>query len=159
MKSKPVKDSITIVSRLMRPTDANLSGLVHGGTILKIVDTIAYICAYRHAGKRVVTASVDKVNFFKPIEIGQLVTFCASVNHTGRTSMEVGVRVESEDLKTGKKIHTNSCYVTMVALDKKGKPTPVPKVVPQTKEEKSRFKEAEQRQVERLKHLNHKRRK
>lgn len=151
MKSKPTKDSITTMSRLMRPANANISGFVHGGDILKLVDIIAYVCSSRHSGKRCVTASIDKVNFLSPIKIGELVNLYASVNYVGKTSMEVGVRVEAENLRTGKKIHTNSCYVTMVAVNEKGKPTKAPKVIPQTAEEKSRYKEAEQRRKSRLK--------
>lgn len=151
MKSKPTKDSITTMSRLMRPANANTSGFVHGGDILKLVDIIAYVCSSRHSGKRCVTASIDKVNFWSPIKIGELVNLYASVNHVGKTSMEVGVRVEAENLRTGKKTHTNSCYVTMVAVDEKGKPTKVPKVIPQTAEEKSRYAQAEQRRKSRLK--------
>jgi uncharacterized protein (TIGR00369 family) len=150
-KAKPTKDSITVVSHLMMPSHANSAGFVHGGTILKLVDTVSYICASRHAGQRCVTASIDKVNFWKPIKVGELVTLYASVNYVGKTSIEVGVRVEAENLRTGKKIHTNSCYVTMVAVNEKGKPTNAPKVIPQTTEEKSRYKEAEQRKKLRLK--------
>jgi len=151
VKSKPTKDSITIMSRLMMPSDANSAGLVHGGTVLKLVDTISYICASRHSKQRCVTASIDKVNFWKPIKIGELITLYASVNYVGKTSIEVGVRVEAENLRTGKKAHTNSCYVTMVAINDKGKPTKAPKVIPQTTEEKSRYTQAEQRRKSRLK--------
>jgi len=103
MKSKPTKDSITTMSRLMRPANANISGFVHGGDILKLVDIIAYVCSSRHSGKRCVTASIDKVNFLSSIKIGELVNLYASVNYVGKTSMEVGVRVEAENLRTGKK--------------------------------------------------------
>lgn len=145
MKSKPVKSSITTMSQLMRPANANLAGFVHGGDILKLVDIIAYICSSRHSGKRCVTASIDKVNFWSPVKIGELVNLYASINHTGNTSMEVGVRVEAENLLTCKKRHTNSCYVTMVAVDNKNKPTKVPKIIPQTPEQKTRYTQAEAR--------------
>jgi acyl-CoA hydrolase len=144
-KDKPVKSSITIMSQLMRPANANLTGFVHGGDVLKLVDIIAYIAASRHSGKRCVTASIDKVNFWSPIKIGELVNLYASVNYTGKTSMEVGVRVEAEDILTCKKRHTNSCYVTMVAVNNDGKPVKVPKIIPQTPEQKKRYEEAEQR--------------
>jgi len=153
MKSKPVKDSIIVMSQLMRQKHANLSGFVHGGTILKLVDTVAYICASRHSGKRCVTASIDRVNFWKPIKIGELITLYASINYVGKTSMEVGVRVEAEGLLSGKKRHTNSCYVTMVSVDNKGKPTNAPKIIPQTPEQKTRYKQAEQRRKGRMRHM------
>jgi len=153
MKSKKPSDSVTVMSQLMMPTDANNAGYVHGGVILAIADKVAGVCAVRHSRMYSVTASFDRVDFHKPINIGQLVTFMASVNYVGKTSMEIGIRVESEDLQKGKKIHTNSFYVTMVALDKKGKPTKVPKLIPITREEKRRFKEAEKRRKHRLTHL------
>jgi acyl-CoA hydrolase len=144
-RGKPVKASITTMSQLMRPANANLAGFVHGGDILKLVDIIAYIASSRHSGKGCVTASIDKVNFWSPIKIGELVHLYASVNYVGDTSMEVGVRVEAEELLTCKKRHANSCYVTMVAVNDKGKPVKSPKIVPETPEQKKRHKEAEQR--------------
>ena len=116
------------------------------------------MCAARHAGPRCVTVSVDQVDFREPIRIGELVTFKASINYVGRTSMEIGIRIEAEDLKTGKKRHTNSCYFTMVALDESGKPTPVPHLICETKDEKRRFKEGQIRR-EHAKELTEKRRK
>jgi len=151
MKPKPVKDSITMMSHLMLPSDANSAGLVHGGTILKLIDTISYICSSRHAKHRCVTASIDKVDFLSPIKIGELVSFYASVNHTGSTSMEIGVKVEAENLQTGKKRHTNSCYVTMVALNDRGKPAKIPNIITETPEQKIRNKEAHERRKQRLK--------
>ncbi|MCH7567948.1 MAG: acyl-CoA thioesterase [Nanoarchaeota archaeon] len=150
MKPKPTKESITIMSHLMMPADANTVGFVHGGVILKLVDIISYICASKHSGKYCVTASIDRVNFLQPIRIGELVILYASVNYVGNTSMEVGVRVEAENLRSGKRRHTNSCYVTMVSVSNKGKPIKAPKVIPQTKEEKLRYEEAEKRRKERL---------
>lgn len=133
------------MSQLMLPTDANTAGYVHGGTILKIADTVAYVCASRHAGNYCVTASVDRVDFREPIKIGELVTFKASVVFVGRTSMQVGIRVEAEDIRTCKTRHTNSCYFTCVALDRGGKPTSVPPLLLKTSDEKRRWREAEGR--------------
>lgn len=127
----------------MMPQHANIAGTVYGGAILSIADSAAYVCAARHAGPRCVTVSVDQVDFREPIRIGELVTFRASVNYVGKTSMEVGIRIEAEDLRTGKKRHTNSCYFTMVALDESGKSTSVPKLICQTAVEKRRFKEGQ----------------
>lgn len=156
MKSKKVSESITVMSQLMMPSDANNAGYVHGGVILAIADKVAGVCATRHAGKYCITASFDRVDFHKPIKIGQLVSFLASVNHVGNTSMEIGIRVESEDLLKCKKTHTNSLYVTMVAIDNKGKPTKVPVLIPETEQEKRRFKEGERRRKHRLIHLGKK---
>lgn len=116
------------MSVLMTPDMANFSGNVHGGTILKLLDQVAYACASRYSGSYVVTLSVDKVNFKEPIYVGELVTFLASVNHVGRTSMEVGIRVEAQNIQKRTVRHTNSCYFTMVAVDEHGKPREVPKL-------------------------------
>ena len=148
---KPVRDSVTTMSELMMPNMANNMGNVFGGVILSLVDRVAAVAATRHARRPCVTVSVDQVDFKEPIYLGELVTAQASVNFTGRTSMEVGVRIESENLLTGKKRGTNSCYVTYVAVDERGKPTPVPPVVPETEEEKRRYKAAEARRAHRLK--------
>ena len=150
-KTKTVKDSHTMMSEMMMPQHANNAGSVHGGVILKMLDTVAAVCASRHAGKSCVTASFDRVDFHEPIKIGELITMRASVNHVGRTSMEVGVCVEAENLTNGKRRHTNSSFITMVAIDNKGKPTQVPKIKPETANEKRRFKEAEKRKQEELK--------
>ncbi len=131
---------------------------MYGGAILSIADSAAYVCAARHAGPRCVTVSVDQVDFREPIRIGELVTFKASINYVGRTSMEIGIRIEAEDLQTGKKRHTNSCYFTMVALDNSGKPVPVPRLICETKDEKRRFKEGQIRR-EHAKELTEKRKK
>ena len=122
-------------------TDANLMGNVFGGVIMRYMDEVAGIVAYRHAGTNVVTASIDRMNFWAPAYVGNILTFKASVNFVGHTSMEVGVRIEAQDWKTGKVVHTGSCYLTLIALDSDGKPTPVPRLLLSTKEEKRRFKE------------------
>src|SRR5574337_569269 len=108
---------------LMSPDMANFSGNVHGGAILKLLDQVAYACASRYSGSYVVTLSVDQVMFREPIHVGELVTFAASVNYVGKTSMEVGIRVEAEDVRARTVRHTNSCYFTMVAIDENRKPT------------------------------------
>lgn len=138
------------MSVLMTPDMANFSGNVHGGTILKLLDQVAYACASRYSGSYVVTLSVDKVTFKEPIYVGELVTFMASVNHVGRTSMEIGIRVEAQDIRKRSIRHTNSCYFTMVAVDEKGKPQTVPALELDTDLKVCRFEAAEQRKRYRL---------
>ncbi|OZI31924.1 acyl-CoA thioesterase [Bordetella genomosp. 10] len=127
---------------LMTPDMANFSGNVHGGHILKYLDQVAYACASRYAGQYVVTLSVDQVVFREPIHVGELVTFLASVNYTGRTSMEIGIKVVTEDIRQKLVRHTNSCYFTMVAMDELGNPTPVPPLELRTDEERKRYEAA-----------------
>ncbi|KQS80479.1 acyl-CoA thioesterase [Rhizobium sp. Leaf384] len=115
---------------LMTPDMANFSGKVHGGALLNLLDRVAFSCASRYSQRYAVTLSVDQVVFRQPILVGELVTFRASVNQTGRTSMEVGIRVEAEDIRSGVRRHTNSCYFTMVAVDEDGRPAAVPSLVP-----------------------------
>lgn len=133
------------MSILMTPDKANFSGNVHGGTLLKYLDEVAYACASRYAGRYVVTLSVDQVVFREPIHVGEMVTFLASVNYTGSTSMEIGIKVITEDIRNQSVRHTNSCFFTMVAVDGHGKSVPVPPLDPQTPEEKRRFAQAQQR--------------
>jgi acyl-CoA hydrolase len=130
---------------LMTPDMANFSGNVHGGTILKLLDQVAYACASRYAGAYVVTLSVDRVTFRQPIHVGELVTFLASVNFTGSSSMEIGIKVVTENIRNQVVRHANSCFFTMVAVDDHGKPTPVPPLQPQTPDELRRFAEAQLR--------------
>ena len=130
---------------LMTPDTANFSGKVHGGTILKLLDQVAYACASRYAGTYVVTLSVDQVMFRQPIHVGELVTFLASVNHTGNSSMEVGIKVIAENIRTQDKRHVNSCFFTMVAVDEGGKPAAVPPLRPFTPDERRRHAAAELR--------------
>jgi len=137
----------------MLPSDANPMGNVHGGTILKLVDVAAAVAAMRHARTNVVSASIDRMDFYHPVYVGNLLILKASVNYTGQTSMESGVRVEAEDLKTGKLTHTGSSYLTYVALDEEGKPTEVPEVTPQSKIEKRRWRDAKERKTQRLQFL------
>ncbi len=135
---------------LMTPDTANFSGNVHGGHILKLLDQVAYACASRYAGAYVVTMSVDQVTFRQPIHVGELVTFLAAVNYTGRSSMEIGIKVLAEGIRTQEVRHVNSCFFTMVAVGDDKKPVPVPKLAPSTPEEERRFKEAEGRKEARL---------
>jgi acyl-CoA hydrolase len=139
------------MSILMTPDMANFSGNVHGGDLLKLLDQAAYACAARYSGKSVVTLSVDRVIFKNPIHIGTLVTFLASVNYTGRTSMEIGIKVIAEDIKNRTVTHTNSCFFTMVAVDDNGKPTPVEIFTPQSADEKRRWENAKIRRKNLLK--------
>ena len=130
---------------LMTPDTANFSGNVHGGTILKLLDQVAYACASRYAGRYVVTMSVDQVTFRQPIHVGELVTFLASVNYTGTSSMEVGIRVVTENIQQRTVRHANSCYFTMVAVDANRKPQAVPKLEPVGEDGLRRFEKAEER--------------
>jgi acyl-CoA hydrolase len=132
---------------LMTPDTANFSGNVHGGTILKLLDQVAYACASRYAGAYVVTLSVDQVVFRQPIHVGELVTFLASVNRTGGSSMEVGIKVIAENIRTQQKRHVNSCFFTMVAVDDERKPQAVASLRPLTPDEKHRFIAAEARKT------------
>ncbi len=132
---------------LMTPDMANFSGKVHGGALLNLLDRVAFSCASRFSQRYAVTLSVDQVVFREPIHVGELVTFRASVNYAGRTSMEVGIRVEAEDIQTGTRRHTNSCYFTMVAVDDDGRPTTVPPLDPETPLEAQRYRAAEIRRT------------
>src|SRR5262245_11654637 len=148
--SKPVKESQHETSELMMPGDANNLGHVFGGVILSMMDKCAAIAAFRHSRASVVTASIDRVDFREPIFLGDLVVMKASVNYVGRTSMEVGVRVEAEELLTGRRRHTNSCYLTFVAVDGANRPVEVPELRPETPDEIRRFDAARQRRQRRL---------
>ncbi len=130
---------------LMTPELANFSGKVHGGALLNWLDRVAFSLASRYSGRYAVTLSVDQVTFKQPINVGELVTFRAMVNHTGRSSMEIGIRVESEDIRTGTRRHTDSCYFTMVAVGDDGRPVAVPTLVPGTAEERHRWRAGELR--------------
>jgi acyl-CoA hydrolase len=135
------------MSILMTPDMANFSGKVHGGTILKYLDEVAYACASRYAGRYVVTLSVDHVTFREAILVGELVTFMAQVNYTGRSSMEIGIKVITENIIGRTVRHTNSCFFTMVALDEQGKPVAVPPLQPESAEGLLRFEAAKQRRA------------
>lgn len=124
---------------LMTPDTANFAGNVHGGHLLKWLDQVAYACGSRYAGRYVVTVSVDQVTFRESIFVGELVTFVASVNHTGTSSMEIGVKVLAQDIRSQRSRHVNSCFFTMVAVDDERRPVPVPPLRPFTPDEKRRF--------------------
>ena len=126
---KRVEDSQVTISELMLPNRANFNGKIHGGYVLSLLDQIAFACASKHSGTYCVTASVDTVDFLAPIEVGELLTMKASVNYVGRSSMVIGIRVESENIQTGEKKHCNSSYFTMVAKDKEGKSISVPGLI------------------------------
>ncbi len=130
---------------LMTPDTANFSGNVHGGTILKLLDQVAYACAARYSGCYVVTLSVDQVMFREPIMVGELVTFLASVNYTGTSSMEIGVKVIAENIRTQASRHVNSCFFTMVAVDEARKPVAVPPLRPFSPDERRRHAQAQER--------------
>lgn len=139
---KHVSVSQMTTVRLMMPTDGNVLGNVFGGAIMRYMDEVAGIVAFHHARKNVVTASIDRMDFYAPVYVGNLLILKAAVNHVGHTSMEVGVRIEAEDPLTGMNTHTGSCYLTFVALDGEGKPSPVVPLIPVTAEEKRRSREA-----------------
>lgn len=141
-KSKTVAYSRTTITELMIPSYANFGGKIHGGILLSLMDKVAYACASKHAGAYVVTVSVDGVNFLQPIEVGELLSLHASINYVGRSSMVIGIRVVSENVKTGEQKHTNTSYFTMVAKDDDGKPTEVPLLEIESKHDVRRFLEA-----------------
>jgi acyl-CoA hydrolase len=141
-------------SQLMMPEHANNLGHVFGGVILSMMDTAAAVAAFRHARNNCVTVSIDRVDFKEPIHTGDLVVMKASVNFVGRTSMEIGVRVEAEELTTGRRRHTNSCYLTFVAIDRNGRPIEVPPLQPESPDEVRRYEAAKERRRRRLEERN-----
>jgi len=150
MQSRHPRESESVLTELMMPHHANIMGNVFGGHILSLLDRVAAVAAIRHSRKPCVTVSVDKVDFKEPIHVGELVTAFARVNFAGHTSMEVGVKIIAENVLTGDKRHTNSCYVTYVALDDKGEPTEVPPIMPETPDEKRRYERAAKRRANRV---------
>ncbi len=148
--ARKVSESALVSTHLMMPQDANIEGNVYGGTIMKLMDEIAGVVAGRHCRRSVVTASVDSMSFLKPVYIGNLLIMKSSVNYVGLTSLEVGVRIEAEDLRTGQRVHTGSSYMTFVALDNAGRPVPVPEIIPVTEAEKRRNRAAIRRRAARL---------
>lgn len=153
---RKVSYSALVASHLMMPHDANIQGNVYGGTIMKLMDEISAAVASLHARKNVVTASIDQMNFFEPVYVGNLLILKASVNYVGKTSMEIGVRIEARDLKSGEIAHTGSSYLTFVALDHSGVPTTVAEILPETEEEKRRFDEGKKRKERRVAELRSK---
>ena len=147
-----VADSQVTLVQLMEVTDANVAGNVHGGTIMKLVDTAAALAAIRHAGGLCVTVAVDELSFLEPVHIGEVVTLRASVNDVGTTSLECGVRVEAENPVTGRKVHASSAYLVFVAIDEEGHPRPVAPLLAETEEEQRRQREAKLRRANRMAH-------
>jgi len=147
---KRVSESETTLVQLMQITHANIAGIVHGGEIVKLVDTAAGLVAIKHAGGMCVTASIDEMSFLHPVHVGDLVTVTAAVNDVGTTSMEIGARVEVEDVLIGERRHTSSAYLVFVALDEDGRPRPVPQLIAETEAQRRRQREAKIRRRTRL---------
>jgi len=150
MEGRPVSYSQVMLTQLMNPEHANPLGNVHGGVVMRLIDEAGAMCAMRHSRRNCVTVAVDSLTFLKPAHIGDLMTFCARLTYVGRTSMEVEVCVEAEDIRKGERVLTNRAYLVYVALDDEGKPARVPPLVVQTEEEKTRWQEARARQAHRL---------
>jgi acyl-CoA hydrolase len=150
MDARPAADSHGTLAHWMGPLDANGAGFVHGGTVMKLCDEAAGLAAIKHCRNRIVTASMDRMTFRVPIHVGELVTFQASVNAVWHTSMEVGVRVDTENPRTGERRHSNSAYLTMVAVDEHGNPMPVPPLLTSTDQERRRESDAQLRRRNRL---------
>ena len=153
METKAIKDTQVIKHELVLPNDTNLLGNVLGGRVMHLMDMCAAMSAYKHARTAVVTASVDQLDFLAPVKMGDIMILKSSVNYTGKSSMEVGVRIESENPKTGSIYHTSSAYLTFVSLNDNGKPQRVPMVTPETDVEKQRFEEGRARHEERKRRL------
>ncbi|SKA64516.1 acyl-CoA thioesterase [Desulfobaculum bizertense] len=147
MKGKTKRESQTVLTQRMLPQDANPAGNVHGGVTLKYIDLAAATVAMRHCRSNAVTVSIDRMDFLKPVFVGEVVNFKASLNYTGSSSMEVGVRVESENMFTGEKRYCASAYLSFVALDPNGKPREIPPLILETDEDHRRWKEAEARRT------------
>lgn len=154
MLKKTIVESTTILSQVMMPIHANHYGNVHGGTILKLADEAAFVAATKHARKNVVVVSMDHMEFKHPVNIGDLLTLTASIFHTGKTSMDVEVKIQAEKIKEAKKVDIGVAYLTMVALDNKGKPTQVPGLILKTKEEINKSEEIRSRREKRIAGLN-----
>ena len=150
LKPKPATDSSVALIRQMDLTDANMLGNVHGGEVMKLVDTAGGLAAMKHCGGPTVTVSMDEMTFFEPVYVGDVVTVRSMVNDTGRTSLEVGVRVEAENYRTGRRVHTSSAYLVYVALDDAGRPRPVPPVIAESDQQRQRQHEAKLRREARL---------
>jgi acyl-CoA hydrolase len=150
VEPRTVADSRSVLVHWMGPADANSAGFVHGGVVMKLVDEVAGLAAVRHSHRRVVTAAADRMTFLQPIHVGELVTLNASVNAAWTTSMEVGVRVLAENPRTGEVRHTNTAYLTMVAVDDEGRPASVPALRADSPEERRRELEAQLRRSNRL---------
>ena len=150
MDGKTVQHSSMVMRHVVQPQDANLAGITHGGVVMKHIDDAAGVVAVKHSGGAVVTASIDRLDFHNPVYIGNILTIKASINLVGRSSMEIGVRVEAEDIASGHVRHTASAYLTFVALGANGKPTNVPALILGNDEEKRRNQQAKNRRTIRL---------
>jgi uncharacterized protein (TIGR00369 family) len=150
LEPKTVAETAVTMAVMMLPSDANPFGQIHGGTIMKLVDTAAAVVAHRHSRSMVATVRIDEMTFLAPVQVGNVVTLRASANAVWRTSIEVGVRVEAEDLFTGKVTHTSSAFVVFVALDPERNPIEVPPLIAETPEEQRRMREAQERRARRL---------
>ncbi|MEK7849574.1 MAG: acyl-CoA thioesterase [Candidatus Omnitrophota bacterium] len=153
MRKKTIAESATVLSEVMMPMDANHYGSIHGGMILKLADEAAFVAATKHARKNVVVVSMDHMEFKHPVNVGDLLTLCASIYHVSRTSMDVEVKIKAEKIKEAKTVEVGSAYLTMVALDKQGRPTPVPGLILRTAEEIKKNKEIKLRRERRIAHL------
>jgi acyl-CoA hydrolase len=153
MTQAPERPRTIQIAEIMMPHMANFTGNIHGGNLLSLFDKVAYACACQYSSLPMVTLSVDQVFFKEPIFVSDLVVCYGTVNYVGNTSMEVGIRVEAQNLLTGERRHTNTCYFTMVALGEKGKPTKIPPFTPATEMDRRRFEEAQKRRQFRLEHF------
>jgi uncharacterized protein (TIGR00369 family) len=151
-QGKRVAESRVVLSMMMNPEHANALGNVHGGVVMKLVDEAGGLAAMRHARAPAVTVAIDSMTFEEPIYVGNMITLTAELTYVGRTSMEVRVAVEAEDPLSGSTIFTNMAYLVFVAIDHQGRPQPVPPLIIETPEEKLRFEQAQERQVERKRH-------
>ena len=149
-EARPASRSESLLSKWMGITEANSAGFVHGGVVMRLCDDAAGLAALRHCGQRIVTAAMDRMTFLHPVHVGELVTCRAKVNAVWRTSMEVGVRVEAENVRAGEIRHSSTAYLTMVAVDENGHPMPVPPLLAETEDEERRRREAELRRTNRL---------
>ena len=152
LKPRPVSHSRVTLVQLMEISDANIGGIVHGGVVMRLVDTAAGLVAIKHAGGMCVTVAMDEMSFLYPVHVGDLLVVSASVNDVGTTSIEVGARVEVEDIVTGERQHTSSAYLVMVALDEDGKPRKVPRLIAESPIERGRQSEARVRRETRKAH-------
>jgi len=157
VNSKTVTESSVFIVQQMTQSDANLAGNVHGGAIMRLIDSTAGIVAVRHASSNAVTASIDRLDFHSPVYVGDLLIVNACINYAGTSSMEIGARVEAEDFRSGERRHTASAYLTFVALDSEGKPSQIPPIDLKTEEDNRRHREGEERRKTRLKEREKKR--
>ncbi len=150
LPAKRVSESVVTLSQMMNPEHANVFGNVHGGVVMKLIDEAGALCTARHARRATVTVAVDSLTFLEPVHIGDLVTLCARLSYVGRTSMEVEISVEAEEIYTGNRRLTNRAYLVYVALDDAGRPVKVPSILLETEDERRRWEQGKERQAHRL---------